>query len=310
MEAVATTGVAPPGRPGWWRTTWALGLGWFLGYFVVVLAVLPASLLAGVTPFTDGPDHGWPFVPAGPFALAADLGFAAFVLALMTVVARSVLSAWVDQDVAPTWVALALGLGGLGPFFAGALSSRGTGGFLVALIAVRYGAFDADGRARPGVLDAFRGRRRAVARRMIVAVPVLGLVLACAYGITNPVRAPASWSGAAEVVPGSRTPARSFFLPLSPQGLGDVTVLAVRTAGDARSRTRVLAAGEPAFDASSPPRGLPVSASSGVDLWLSAPRCPALTIHVDRFDVRVRSWSGTHWVPLRLEPAARVRCVP
>lgn len=100
-------------------------------------------------------------------------------------------------------------------------------------------------------------------------------------------------------------------MPIEPQGLGEVSVLAVRTAGDAATRTRVLAAGEPASDGPpAPPRGFPVAATSPVELWLSVPRCPAPPISADRFDVRVRSWSGTHWVPVRLKPDLRLRCAP
>jgi hypothetical protein len=310
MEAVLTGQVAPRGRPGWWRMGWALAFGGFLGFCALMVTVLPLAQLAGVSPVTDGPDHGWPFVPAGPVALAADLGFAAFALAVLTIVSRFALNAWLDRDIAPTWVALGIGLGGFGPFFVGPLSSGGVGGLLVALVVVRFGGFDTGGRSRPGVLGGLRARSRAVARLLLVALPVAGLALACGYGVTHPLVAP-QWSGSGlQALHTAEGPVRSFILPLEQRGLGHVTVLALRPAGGAVGRTRVVAAGEPASGlASDPPRGLVAAAMSDVQMWLLAPRCPAPAIVVNRLDARVRSWSGTHWVPLRLAPAVRLGCV-
>jgi hypothetical protein len=42
---------------------------------------------------------------------------------------------------------------------------------------------------------------------------------------------------------------------------------------------------------------------------LSAPRCPAPTVIIDRLDVRVQSWTGKRWVAVRPTPAWRVRCL-
>ena len=307
MEGVLTAQLAPQGRPGWWRTGWVLAFGVLLGSCLLTAAALLLAAVAGVVPGREGPDHGWPFPPVEAASLAADLGFMLFALALLTVVTRGVLGAWLEVQMAPTWVALALGLGGFGAFVVGPLASGGSSGFLIALLVVRYGAFDFQGRPRGGVLALVGGRARTRARLVTRLLPLVGVALACAYGVTHPVGVPRGSTATPQGLAVKHAPvaAREFHVILEPRGLGDVDVLAVRAP---RRGTRVLAAGAPSGVMWGPPGGLPRPAET-LHVWLSAPRCPARTLTVDRLDVRARSWSGTRWVPVRIAPAWRVRCI-
>jgi hypothetical protein len=307
VEAVVTVQLAPESRPGWWRTAWALFVGSLLGSVVLLVLLIPLEAIAGVAPPQEAVDHGWPFVPAGACALAADLGFSAFALAVLALSVHAVVA---PQHIALTWIVLALALGGFGANLTGLLAPGGTLGLLIGVVVLRYGAFAGDGRARPGVLAGLRGRPRAVAQAVIAAVPVIGLVVACAYGVMHPVDWPRGSSTAPQGVSvrGAREPVRGFRLLLEPRALAHPTVLAVRTAGRSAQRVRVVAAGVSSPWASRRPAGLPGPAQT-LDVWLSAPRCPAPARVVDRLDVRARSWTGTRWVPVRPDRPWRVRCV-
>ena len=310
MEAVLGAEVAPQRRPGWWRTAWALFVAAWLGFGVLLLLSVPLWF-AAIEPRTDAADHPWVFVPAGGFAIVAGLGYAAFALSVLTLMSSWVLNAWLEREVAPTWVALGIGLGGFSPFYAGPLASGGATGFLISIVVVRFAGFDADGRPRPGMLVLWEGGSRVRVRRALTGALFAGLAVACAYGMTHPAGASSSWSGSGpRAIRTAQGPVREIHLPVQPRGPGQSTLLAVRPAGDAAGRTRVVAVGRtPGGPVGVPPTGLPVLAEDGVAVWLAAPVCPAPAVTVDRVDVRVRSWSGTHWVPLRLEPAMTVRCV-
>ena len=169
------------------------------------------------------------------------------------------------------------------------------------------------GRAR-GALAARPPDARRRGRGLVAGILVAGLAWACAYGVAHPVAGASSSGGSgAPLVRGVDPPVRSGFVALEARGSGTVTLLGLRPAGAAAGLTRVVAAGSSPDGVVDGPAGLrprlPAPVEGG-EAWFTVRPCPAATVVVDRLEARVRSWSGTRWVAVRVAPAIRLRCAP
>jgi len=299
---VAPPAPSPTARPGWWSLIWWLVVSYFLLGLASLAVLIPASILAGINLHDYSSFYGLPFVPSGATALTADGAFVLLGLVFSVLVCGRLARWMLGRPIAATWVAVAVGAAELTSMHAS--YPGGVTGAAVALLTIRYGAFDPGGHARAGALDLLSSSARRLAVRGGTCVLALAVAVCAGYGITHPVSAYRGEPLQSFRVP-SR-PIRAAILPLNPRGQGLVDVEAV-TAPASAGLTAAGAFGDGLTTAR--PRGLPLRlGTEPLLLWFAAPRCPAPPRSVTQLSVRTRSWTGIHTTPVRLDPPLLLHC--
>lgn len=182
-------------RPGFFTVFFLTIFGCAAGMFASLAAVWLVSF-AGVA--TTGAWAGTvPFLPTGFAPVLADVVAVLYFTSLAVVLTRGALGAWTDPDDPPalTWIALTLVPAAALAVIAPSVSL--TGGWAIAAVAVRYVAWDREGRARPEPLLS-----RRAARHVAVLAPALLLAALSGYALVHPLRT-GDTGEAARIQPGT-----------------------------------------------------------------------------------------------------------
>ena len=218
----ARDAAVPPGRPGWWRTAWSLVVGAGLGFCALLVPGRSSC-------WARGPASRPARRPARRLAVRARRArgpgrrprVRGFVLALLTVVTRAALRAWLEDPPAPTWIAAGTRAGRVRP---GPGRPAGRGGFwglLVAVVVIRFGGFDAEAGRVPGRWPSCRRTRGGAGAGSSPGSWWRGWPGPAPTASAHPVAgASSSGSSGAPLVPGVDPPVRSGFVALEARGRG------------------------------------------------------------------------------------------
>jgi hypothetical protein len=167
-------------RPGFLRVFLLTGVACFGGLVAAMVLVWALSLTGVAT--TGWVVDGAPYLPTGVGPVMADALSVLYFSVFTVLVTRPVLAAWIAPDDLPAWTWVAVpflacaGLAAISPAVAV------NGGWAIAAIAVRYTAWDAEGRARREPLLTPRSTRL-----VLLLVPAVLLAGIAGYALFHPL---------------------------------------------------------------------------------------------------------------------------
>jgi hypothetical protein len=309
-ELVARTAdlIEPRRRPGFFRV-WLLTI---LGGGFGALAAVLASVVVEVAGVASLPlwDRSVPYLPTGGGPIAADALGVLYVTSFSVLVTRWLLRAWVEEPPAWTWIAATLvpaaGVAAVSPRISDA------GAWVIAGVALRYVAWDAEGHARPEPI------RSVLALRLVkVLTPALLLAAITAYAMFHPLSL--FTSTPATIRPGT-SPVLVNMLSISNDGGRPVRILSIEPGRERGYALHLI--GVRTYYEGARPFGAPETRPftpfvlrphedtdpPTLALQLSRAGCrPGTSGRIDTVRVRY-ALGGVHTMELKLDPAPALSC--
>jgi hypothetical protein len=295
-------------RPGFFRvfflTLFACGIGMLAAAAGILLVSLTGLATTGIWLGTV------PYLPTGVGPVLADAVVVLYFTSFAVLLVRRILGAWISPDDPPAWTWIAATLVPAGALAATSPAVAITGGWAIVAIAVRYAAWDREGRARREPVLAPRA-----ARRTVVLVPAILLAALSGYALLHPLTI--DQTSPAKIAPGT-TPVLVNGAPIRNDSGRPVRILSIepgRERGYALHLTGIQAyndgmqsAGEPLSHAVTSFVIKPHDSATGLLLQLSRAGCrPGTSGRIETIRVRYAR-GGVHVMELPLDPAPTLTC--